>query len=248
MKIDPKQSAKRPKYAAALAAITSAAMLTGCGRGGNVELTGLMPAIEEQSVPAADPAGGADASADGAIEPEDIALGGEMAVEESEVDSHPIVVQGLVAVPIEESIEEDCEPLTLEGDVAWIPDYQEETDIAMQQGREQYAKLYAEAFENAGIPMQQCCRNFSHTGTYFTAVLCSEDESVEIAFFDGSAEDEGVSMREWLGDVCTEHYDWGSVFKKGERWADRCTVFVDISAEGADLAANAEQVAKDVIG
>lgn len=34
MKIEPKQNAKRPHYAAALAAIASAAVLTGCQAGG----------------------------------------------------------------------------------------------------------------------------------------------------------------------------------------------------------------------
>lgn len=42
MKIEPKQSAKRPHYAAALAAIASAAVLTGC-QACRVEIEGGSP-------------------------------------------------------------------------------------------------------------------------------------------------------------------------------------------------------------
>lgn len=55
MKIEPKQHAKYPKYAAALAAVASAAILTGCQTAGEVVVDGTAPApnIAEQTVDAA---------------------------------------------------------------------------------------------------------------------------------------------------------------------------------------------------
>lgn len=235
MKIEPKQNAKRPHYAMALAAIASAALLTGCQTAGEVALDGTAPApeIAEQTVPAA------------SSEQEDkIEIGGEVAIEECEVETRPPVAPGLVAIPIDESSEEFCEPLTLEGDVAWVPDFQEETDDAETLGAQQYADAYAAAFAQAGIPMKQTARRFSHYGTNFTAVLGCEDAGIELAFFDGSAADGDQSMCEWLREVCTESFAWGCVF----RTEKTCMVFADITADGIDIAANAEQVVKDVIG
>lgn len=53
MKIEPKQNAKRPKYAAALAALAAAALLTGCQNTKDVQIAGLIDVVED----AADAAG-----------------------------------------------------------------------------------------------------------------------------------------------------------------------------------------------
>lgn len=247
MKIEPKQSAKRPHYAIALAAIASATFLTGCQSDGEVAIDGTAsaPEIAEQTVPSAS-----------SEQEDEIVLGGEMAVyetteaigsdsetetEECEVGSRPLQLGGVVAMP---SDDVPAEPLTLEGDVAWVPDYQEATDDAEILGTQCYAEAYAVAFAQADIPMKQTARRFSHYGTNFIAVLGCEDAGIELTFFDGSAADGDRSMREWLREVCTESYDWGCVLKT---W-DTCMVFADITAEGIDIAANAEQVVKDVIG
>lgn len=249
MKIEPKQSAKRPRYAAALAAIASAALLTGCQSDGEVALDGTAPEIAEQTVPA-----------ESSEQEDEIVLGGEMAVyetteaigsdsetetEECEVGSRPLQLGGVVAMPSrDDSISEPAEPLMLEGDVAWVPDFQEAADDAETLGMQSYAEACAAAFAQAGIPMKQTDRRFSHYGTEFTAVLGSEDAGIELAFFAGEAADGAQSMREWLRALCTASYDWGCVLKTEKT----CMVFVDVTAEGVDIAANAEQVVKDVIG
>lgn len=45
MKIEPKQNPKRPKYAAVLAALAAAAMLTGCQNEKNVQIEGLTAVV-----------------------------------------------------------------------------------------------------------------------------------------------------------------------------------------------------------
>lgn len=49
MKIEPKQNAKRPKYAAALAALAAATLLTGCRNEKSVQIAGLIPVVEDTS-------------------------------------------------------------------------------------------------------------------------------------------------------------------------------------------------------
>lgn len=53
MKIEPKQNAKRPKYAAALAALTAAALLTGCQNAKDVQIAGQIAVVEDEAAPAA---------------------------------------------------------------------------------------------------------------------------------------------------------------------------------------------------
>lgn len=250
MKIEPKKNAKSPQYAAVLAAIASAAILTGCQTAGEVAIDGTAPDpnIAEQTVPAAAPEDDLELVGEIEVEPDqggdDLELAGDIAISECEVDSRPLQLGGVIAMPNDDSRKAAAEPLTLEGDVAWVPDYAEDTDCAGQIGAYYFAEAYADAFAQAGIEMAQTDRWFSHYGTIFMAALSSADEAVSLAFYDGSAVDADLSMREWMGSVCTEQHDWGCVFRQD----GRCTVFVDISAEGIDIAANAEQVVKDVIG
>lgn len=239
MKITPIKKKNLPKYAAALAAVASATLLTGCHTAGEVATENNVsnPDIEEQPLPAdsGDENDEGELVLDGEVgyegSEDEIELAGDVEVEPEPENSCPPDTPGLVAVP-------NYEPLTLEGDVAWVPDYQEQTDSAAEALTDEQITAYVDAFSAAGMPLTRTNHPFSHYGTHFTALLANNENGILIAFFDGTAEDQGFVMAEWLASVCTEEAEWGCVLDTDGR-----VIFIDISKD-----ADPERVAKDVIG
>ncbi|MBR4199845.1 MAG: hypothetical protein IKQ91_01030 [Oscillospiraceae bacterium] len=118
MKIEPRKTAKLPKYAAALAAIASAAVLTGCRTAGEVATDGTAP----------DPNAGANII-EQTLPPDD-----------SSEDDGELVLDGEISndsLPDESSTETECtgtectgedDEIMLEGDVAVLPDESSEPE------------------------------------------------------------------------------------------------------------------------
>ena len=52
-------------------------------------------------------------------------------------------------------------------------------------------------------------------------------------------------MAEWMDDVSTEEFDWGSVLDLSD---SHRVIFVDLNRESTDPAETAARAAKDVIG
>jgi len=269
MKLEPLKYKNLPKYAAALAVAASAVLLTGCQTAGDVAIPDSQiasPDITEQVVP--------DESSsdewvvlDGEARPdedEDIALEGVTDVIDDcsgdgcETDASRFVTEGVAPMLEDESVlsglqgiqmggDDDAEPLTLEGDVAWIPDYQEATDNVLTQLTADRLQVYMDAFAAAGLPMESITEHFSHYGTNFTAVMENEERGIAVAFFDGTAEDQAVNMFDYLTNSRTSAYDWGCMLEN-INYKDEFSamIFIDLSKEPEDAAAFAAQIAKDV--
>lgn len=235
MKLEPLKLTNLPKYAAVLAFAASAAVLTGCSplqTGGDVaiEVTAPETDIAASTVPETDIA-----AATLPEEDESPALEGGIDIrEDSEVRPEG---------------DDAAEPLMLEGDVVWIPDYQEALDRLETALDDTHLQIYMDAFAAAGMPMTRISVPFTHYGSRMTAALENQERSIGVAFFDGTAEDQGVNMFDYLTkNQCGCGYDWGCVLKN-INYKDRFSmmVFVDISKESEDVAAYAAQIAKDVI-
>lgn len=248
MKLEPLKQKNLPKYAAALAVAASAVLLTGCHPAGDVLISEsqiVSPDITEQVIP--DESSEDDLRLDGETElcpdPDDEF--------ESEIDAEIIEddCSGCKQFepPLETGGNDDGEPLMLEGDVAWIPDYQEATDDVQTQLTDDRLQVYMDAFADAGLPMARITEGFSHYGTKFTAVMANRECGMAVAFFDGTAEDQDTNMFDYLTKNCACGYDWGCVLKninfKDEYSA---MIFIDISKEPENAAAFAAQIAKDV--
>lgn len=235
MKLEPIRQAKLPKYAAALGILAGAALLTGCGP--RIDGDVANPQVDSQEILEL---AGEETIAPDWTEPSGTTTG--TAPEETCTTACPLSVEGTTDVP-----DDAAEPLMLEGDVAWIPDYQTAVD-AINTACAEDAGAYEAAFAESGYALQRDESSFSHYGTRFTAVLRHPESGTCIAFFDGAAEDQGKSMREWMQGVCTASYDWGCVLEyPADANGLQRIIFIDRSRETDSIAADAEQIYKDVI-
>lgn len=246
MKLEPLKISNLPKYAAMLALAASAAVLTGCAplqTVGDVavEDPAYTPEIEAQTIPQED---------------SELELMGKINVRADDpnydIDSQ-VKLDGTTEVVSDDCSGGDCssedapEPLMLEGDVAMIPDYQESLDLAGKTLTDDCIQAYADAFAGAGISMCRCTQRFSHFGNVFTAVLVNDAGSIQLAFYDGDAQYDGIVMREWLAGCCTDACDWGCTVKvPNAAGGENMTIFVDLSREPDDLAAFAQEIVKEV--
>ena len=251
MKLEPIKKSKLPKYAAALGVLASFTLLTGCG----TQLAGdVAVPVDSQDIVAL----GGEAWVDpdwtepavtGTTAPEtEPALDGEICpFEETGVSSETLQLDGTIDCPADETTTTAAQPLMLEGDVAFIPDYQSAVD-AVNDIYSDIAASYQSGFETKGYIMTRDSRQFSHYGTTFTAVLKHKDTGTLLAFYDGGAADQGITMREWMQGVCTASYDWGCVleYPADEEGYSR-VIFVDMSRDFENVIADAEQIYKDVI-
>lgn len=268
MKLEPLKQTRLPKYAAALGVLASVTLLTGCGQqlAGDVavpvdsqdivELGGdayvdpdwTEPAVTGTTAPETDlTAATAEPVLEGEINPFD-----ETCIVSDE--KRPPHLTGLV--PCIEDVTttavtappaDPVQPLTLEGDVAFIPDYQDAVDN-VNRFYEVLAESYETGFETKGYIMTRDSRRFSHFGTTFTSVLKHKDTGTLLAFYDGDAEDQGVKMREWMQGVCTASYDWGCVLDyPADADGYHRVIFVDTARDFDSAITDAEQIYKDVI-
>ena len=237
MKLEPIRHAKLPEYAAVLGILASAALLTGCGpqlagdvANPNVDSNDIIELAGEEAV---------------STEPDETTTQTASAVTTTETTEYPLAEDGEAPVVTDDG--DSCEPLMLEGDVAFVPDYQAAVD-EINTVCAADAGAYEAAFAGMGYAMQRDDSSFSHYGTRFTAVLRHPESGTRIAFYDGSAEDGGLTMREWMQGICTASYDWGCVldYPADENGLQRI-IFIDRNRETDSVTADAEQIYKDVI-
>ena len=237
MKLEPLKKAKLPKYAAALGILASAALLTGCGpqlagdvANPNVDSNDIVVLDGEESV---------------CTEPEETAAETDPAVTTTETTEYPLAEDGEAPVVTDDG--DSGEPLMLEGDVAWIPDYQEAVDEINRFYGDVFGS-YESGFAAKGYIMTRDETAFSHYGIRFTSVLKHQESGTRIAIYDGKAEDNGKTMREWMQEICTASYDWGCVldYPADEAGWHRM-IFVDMSRDIDSPVTDAEQIYKDVM-
>lgn len=234
MKIEPRKTAALPKYAVLLA---SAVLLTGCGTDDPAALAGETQIIDPTLDLAGDEAFFPDLTetpAQTTAEPillEGEALpydGDDYCTTETTAVSKPQIA-GLIEVN-PDTVQRD-DPVMLDGDVAFAPDFQTDTNADK-------LELSAEAYQSAlaahGISVTKSGRIVNWFGAEFYEGLKNDADRVQVIFFDGKASDPGnpgVTQREWLQNYFTEQYDWGGVLRTENPDAEACVVFVDINAE-----------------
>ena len=257
MKIEPRKTAKLPKYAAALAAIASAAVLTGCRTAGEVATDGTAPDpnaganIIEQTLPPDDSSEddgelvldgeiSNDSLPDESSEPEytrSPELAGKVAVRTDYPDIDTVLATpGFVSTPQLDAMTGEKKPVfrQLYDKVRALPDA--------------HIQVYADAFTKAGLSMNRSESWFIFEKNEFKVALETADGNTMLIFYDGRQQDNGITMSDWIKQFFMKEFDWGGYEDDitGEsRW-----IYVDLSAEPADgdLAAYAEKIAKDVIG
>ncbi len=226
IQLEPQKKCRQPKYIAAIGVLSSAALLTGCG-GGDVALGGEPVVCTDVT----------EIITTTVQEPELEGLPVLCTDETESIETQP-EIGGEVYLP-EQDI--PAEPLTLEGDVAFVPDYEETAAVPED------TVVFQDAFAAQGLIMDKDCRKFSHYGVTFTSVLKNAENGIRLVFFDGSMTDGETAMRDWLGSVCTETYDWGCVleYPADPEGIDRA-VFVDVSSTDTVSPAFAETVYQDI--
>lgn len=249
MKIEPRNTAKVPKYAAVLAA---AVMLTGCGYDDALTTEGTAPADPDPEVqlmgePMPEPAQTAvseqittDADpTETAVTTEEVPvmLEGDIAVLDGDTDVYD---SGNVCTEPEQTItmlpERQPEiaglvqvtPHTRPGVPVFEP--AEGTTAAAQ---EEILARWQDACDARGWTVKVSAERAKWFGTGFQRVLSLDDPAVMILLYDGSAADStGLTMREWTDSKSTELFDWGCIMPGPETQGDtvsKRTAAVDIS-------------------
>lgn len=250
MKLEPIKKAKLPRYAAALGILASAALLTGCSP---VQTAGDVAApIDSADIVEL---AGEEAIAPDWTEPTDITTAPdetelpETSTEpmlEGEAMPDPCITErypdapGTVAAP-------DEEPVMLEGDVAWIPDYQQAVDDINRFYGDVFGS-YETGFAAKGFIMTRDETEFDFNGIRFTSVLKHKDRGIRIAFYDGTASENGKNMHEMMQEVCDESFGWGCVTElPADDEGYHRVIFVDMCRDMNNPIEDAEQIYKDVI-
>ena len=247
MKIQPRKTASVPKYAAVLA---SAVLLTGCGYDEPVATDGTAPApdpaVELMGEAQMMPEMTTERMPDSGTAPYDD--GGDVTYTgtvKAAPDDKPQLVGLMQTIPDPED-----DPVMLEGDVVFCPDFQQEED-ALNDQLDALSEAYQTQFNLLSNTRRDCAmtksgRRVCYFGVDFTEALENTQQNAQVIFFDGSAEEQGVTMREWLSGQCTVTYDWGCMLEQ-LNVADGINrvLFVDVSRENAASPEDASQIAED---
>ena len=242
MKIEPRNTAAMPKYAAVLA---SAVLLTGCGLDNPFEQPGLEGTAPDPGVELAGeeaffpdltetPAQTTEPQLEGEINPYDGDGCGFSGTEPVMTAPQKPDLAGVIAV---DSAPDSDDPVMLDGDVIAAPDYATDT---VKQRLDTVATVYQSAFAERGVTMTKSNRKIGNFGTDFYEGLKSDRQKVQVIFFDGL--DKSIPLREWLADECATFFDWGCVVRVDDPDEEyTCVLMVDINAdtEPATVARNA---------
>ena len=260
MKIEmkPVSVSKKPRYAAAIAVLASAAMLTGCGTAGEVETVspGMNPGISEEELQIM---GTEQVCTEPAVterqpvyegmlpmytEPQEepVALGGDVAIDD------PVALEG-EAVPIDE-------PKEPQEVLAPNPELQQDftaanIDAWAKRGSE--IKLIAQAVRNQknGTPIpQEAYEDIKVGGVQFTVYGTGLNGSAMFVRYNGDAESDGMTEREWLGKLTsayeTEQFSWGMTVV-GKYDDEPCfIIFIDSSLYDGMTPDYAAKIAEDL--
>ena len=136
---------------------------------------------------------------------------------------------GVIQVNPDALPQQNDDPVMLDGDVAFAPDFRTDT---VADKADYYAPIYQSMFSEHGITMNRCSRKTDWFDIGFYEELESVKDKTEVIFFDGSVSDQGVTMREWLSSLCTKHFDWGCLLEDHAPEVEFTRViFVDVSAD-----------------
>ena len=238
MEIKPQKTARRPMYAAALAAAASAAVLTGCGTAGDVTIAGDGPTpVAQQITVITDTTPDTTETTARATE---LILDGDMVVE----TERPPQVMGLIP-PVTDPSDE----LQLEGEATVCPAYQNENESARLRGLMDADRLIA-GFEKAGYSLAETDVWLNLPEMDLQAALLDKDANVMVLFYDGSADEygepcEGV-LRRSLDGFEPAIRDWGAIAKVRDAVGEHRAVFVDINKYGEMTEEAAEKIANNV--
>lgn len=256
MKIEPRNTAKVPKYAAVLAA---AVMLTGCGYDDVLATDGTAPAdytaelageaqplSEEMMQPVqTEDTGQTDASAAettetaAATDEEPFMLAGDVVTLDGDVDV-PDDDGGEVcgqttqmpAVPPESRPRLAGLVQVREETNPEIPDFQPTAQTTAAE-QEQILNRWRDACSEHGWTVRESPLTVSLFGSGFQRMLSCEEPELMIVLFDGSAADStGLTMREWVDRKSTELFGWGALSPKPEATENMKSMraaFVDIT-------------------
>lgn len=247
MKLEPIKKAKLPKYAAALGILASAALLSGCSpfqTAGDVAAPVDSADILELA--------GEETIATDWTEPTDITTApDETALPETSTE--PMLAGEAMpdSCTTERSLNvlgvPEEEPVMLEGDVAWIPDYQQAVDDINRFYGDVFGS-YETGFAVKGFITTRDETEFDFNGIRFTSVLKHQDSGTRIAFYDGTASEDGKYMHEMMQEVCDESFGWGCVTElPADDEGYHRVIFVDMCRDMNNPIEDAEQIYKDVI-
>ncbi|MBQ8921358.1 MAG: hypothetical protein IJ060_04255 [Oscillospiraceae bacterium] len=262
MKIEmkPIAAAKKPRYAAALAVLASAAMLTGCGTAGETEegtlVPGMNPGVSEDdlqimgleatytepAVTERQPELAGVAPIYTLPEDDPVALGGDVAIDD------PVMLEG-EAVPIDE-------PADPQEVLAPDPECSRDFAAANVQAwadRGAEIKLIAEAVRkrNDGTPApQEACEDITVGGVPFTAYGMLPNGIGLFVRYNGQAESDGITEREWLEALTaayeTEQFSWGMTVLGTYNGNPCVIVFIDCSLYDSMTPDYAAAIAEDL--
>ncbi|MBR3447423.1 MAG: hypothetical protein IKH27_06445 [Oscillospiraceae bacterium] len=247
MKIEPRNTAKIPKYAAVLAA---AVMLTGCGYDDVLTTEGTAPA---DSYPEVQLMGEAEMIPEALTEPAQTAVSEQTVTETvtTAVSDEPVMLEGGVVVldgdvdvydggdvctePVHTCttpakpqlagmIQMNSEPDPEQG----IPDFQPAAGMDDTE-QKQIVSRWKKACRNRGWTADLSEENTKWFGKGFQYTLILEAQGTAFLLYDGSAADStGLTMREWADGLGTAFFDWGCIIQDDDNGAERAA-FVDIS-------------------
>lgn len=249
MKIEPRNTAKIPKYAAVLAA---AVMLTGCGYDEEPGFEGTAPA---DSYPEVELMG--EAIPEQFTEPAQTAVPDETATETvtTAVTDEPLMLDGDVDMPDGVTDVYDGDRVCTEPAQTFttVPERQPELAGLVQvtphthpgvpvfeptagtsaAEQEEILSRWQDACSARGWSFKVSAERAKWFGTGFQRVLSIDDPALMILLYDGSAADStGLTMREWADGQSSELFDWGCIMPKRDSRGDivsKRTAAVDIS-------------------
>lgn len=253
MKIEPRNTAKIPKYAAVLAA---AVMLTGCGYDDVLTTEGTAPA-DSYSYPEVQLMGEAEMIPDELTVPAQTAVSEQAATETvtTDVTDDPLMLDGDV-VMLDSDVDvydggnvctEPAQTITTAPDdqpvlaglvpvkphtYPGVPVF-ETTAGTTAAEPEEILSRWKDACSARGWTVKVSAERAKWFGTGFQRALTPDGQDTIFLLYDGSAADStGLTMREWTDSLSTEHFDWGCIMPQGESGSETAlkrTVAVDIS-------------------
>lgn len=240
MEIKPMKNSRLPRYAAALAAVAAAGMLTACRTAGEVATEGVAPAPQPT---------------------EDVQLmGEEMPYEDDsdsgcEADSKCSVSDTTCSLPKDESMVELDGDVAVEG-VVEAPFYPDNDDAASR-GRE-LTDVFTEAFAQKGLTLEPDQDYYADVSLEMIW-KCTDPEqrTIHIGFFDGrsKATESGPNERDYFrfnGYIFNQkEFEWGYLAAPGtpEEYDSVTDLYalIDLGALDTVTAEQAAAIAEDIL-
>lgn len=249
MEIKPIMEKKLPRYAAAIAAVAAAGMLTACQTAGEVETAGVVPEpTEELQLMGEEPV--IESSDESAIE-----NGSEIEGSEEGL----LRTEGEVALDSGETcfVESSNECVEVEGFVAVIPDYRPGLDAATEQGMA-LGGVLKEGFAQKEITLAADEGEFDYCDYFHMPLLWRSvgdtQPTLRLAFFDGTDEADGWKqrdyIREWIPGSMQKEYDWGFLVQyeyNADGTYQNAYVLIDLNRCPEMTAEQAAAIAEDVL-